>query len=200
MNITYKFTDSPHQRFFWISDPHFSHRKIIEYCKRPFATSEEMDEAMISRWNSKVRPNDITFCLGDFAFGRDSIDPSLFLNRLNGKIYFVQGNHDKLDRLAVASNKIMSFHQILNVSVNGQHIVMCHYPFVSWEGKEGGSWMLFGHCHNNYQAPDDWASYNCGVEFNNYEPISFAELQAIMKPRVEKFQKFQQEREAKNVV
>lgn len=197
MNVTYKFTDSVQQRCFWISDNHFSHKKIIEYCNRPFSTAEEMDEEMIKRWNAKVTKADIVFFLGDFCFGRDSIDPSLFLSRLNGKIYWVVGNHEKLDRIAVASNgKIMGFHQILNISVNHQNIVMCHYPITYWEGREGGAWMLFGHCHNSYQAPDHTLSWNCGVELNNYEPISFGELQKIMEPRKIKFNEFKQQREA----
>lgn len=32
---------------FLIGDPHFWHRNIIRYCDRPFATVEEMNEALI---------------------------------------------------------------------------------------------------------------------------------------------------------
>ena len=46
-----------------ISDTHFSHNNIIEYCNRPWNTVEEMDEALIHNWNSVVGKNDIVFDL-----------------------------------------------------------------------------------------------------------------------------------------
>jgi calcineurin-like phosphoesterase family protein len=194
-----KFTDSEQSRCFFISDSHFSHRKIIEYCNRPFATAEDMDREMIKRWNAKVRKNDNVFFLGDFCFGRDSIDPSIFLAQLNGNIYFIKGNHDHIERLASCPSGIRGFWDILNITINAQKIVLCHYPMISWQGKEDKAWMLFGHCHNSYQAPDDQLSYNVGVEWINYTPISFTELGQIMTPKREKFLKKQQEREeAKN--
>lgn len=54
---------------FLTSDTHFGHDKIIEYCKRPFATSEEMNEAMITRWNAVVKSGDDVYHLGDFGCG-----------------------------------------------------------------------------------------------------------------------------------
>ena len=43
---------------FFTSDTHFNHANIIKYCKRPFASVEEMNGEMISRWNKVVRPRD----------------------------------------------------------------------------------------------------------------------------------------------
>ena len=50
-----------------------------------------MHEVMIDRWNSVVRPNDIIYHLGDFAFGRHNIK---IAERLNGKKRLIMGNHD----------------------------------------------------------------------------------------------------------
>jgi len=45
----------------------FSHRGIITYANRPFASMEEMDEVLVQRWNERVRPGDRVYHLGDFA-------------------------------------------------------------------------------------------------------------------------------------
>lgn len=54
---------------YYISDQHFFHRSLIEKMDhRGFADTEEMNEYMIRKWNAKVRVNDETVILGDFAF------------------------------------------------------------------------------------------------------------------------------------
>ena len=75
------------------SDTHFGHKNILEYEKeaRPFETVEEMNEALISNWNDTVRPKDIVYHLGDFAFGRSNVE---LAGRLNGRKRLIMGNHD----------------------------------------------------------------------------------------------------------
>ena len=56
-------------KIFFTADTHWGHRNIIRYCQRPFADVEEMNEALITNWNSTVGKDDIVFHLGDFAMG-----------------------------------------------------------------------------------------------------------------------------------
>lgn len=64
-----------------ISDTHFSHAKIIEYCNRPFRNVEQMNETIIARWKGAVKPEDVVYHLG--------------ISQLPGKKILIRGNHDK---------------------------------------------------------------------------------------------------------
>ena len=48
---------------FYIGDPHLGHEAIIRLRNRPFADVDEMDEAIISNWNSRVTNGDTVFIL-----------------------------------------------------------------------------------------------------------------------------------------
>ncbi len=76
-----------------ISDTHFNHKNIIKYENRPFNSIEEMNDAMIKRWNAVVNDDDIVIHLGDVGLGQESslkwIVPSL-----KGHKILVRGNHD----------------------------------------------------------------------------------------------------------
>ena len=52
---------------FFTSDHHFGHRRIIDYCGRPYAHVDEMDEALIANWNARVGHSDVVYHLGDFT-------------------------------------------------------------------------------------------------------------------------------------
>lgn len=88
--MNYKFDGS---RVFFTSDTHFNHTNIIRFCNRPFKDVAHMNETIIANWNSVVGPDDIIFHLGDFCLG-GSAEWINVLNRLNGKIYLIAGNHD----------------------------------------------------------------------------------------------------------
>lgn len=88
-NKVFKF--SPDSTFF-TSDTHFGHENIIKFCKRPYQSVEEMNEALIENWNKVIGKNDTVFHLGDFALGGSTVWNNT-LDRLNGKIYLIFGNH-----------------------------------------------------------------------------------------------------------
>lgn len=80
------------KKIYLIADTHFSHENIIKYCNRPFNDIDEMNNEMINNWNNIVKKDDIVYHLGDFTI--DSDDLKNLVNKLNGEIYFIRGNHD----------------------------------------------------------------------------------------------------------
>ena len=78
-----------------ISDTHFNHENIIKYCKRPFKSAEEMNNTLIDNWNKTVKKEDQVYHLGDLYLGPKQGLRNIISN-LNGKIYLIKGNHDRL--------------------------------------------------------------------------------------------------------
>jgi hypothetical protein len=56
------------------ADFHLGHANIIRYCSRPFATVEEMDQAIVERLNVSVKRDDVLYFLGDFCMGGQQED------------------------------------------------------------------------------------------------------------------------------
>ena len=81
-------TKFPESGIFFTSDTHFCHKKILEFCDRPWNSIEEHDEALIDNWNSIITPDDTVFHLGDFCFGGAPKWKEI-LKQLNGHIYLI---------------------------------------------------------------------------------------------------------------
>lgn len=181
--------DSTKQNIWFTSDLHFNHANIIRFCNRPWKTTEEMDEALISNWNSVVKPNDLIFDLGDFAFA-DRDKWIKLLEQLNGKHYLILGNHD-ITRWP--GNKVLPLferveHQ-LTLKIDGRKVYLNHYPFLCYGGtyRDNTSkvYQLFGHVHSgpNCSGLDKDRlinlfpyQYDVGVDNNNYTPISWEQV------------------------
>lgn len=78
---------------FFTSDTHFGDHRVLNIRPRPFASLDQMNAAMITRWNARVRPQDEIWHLGDFASGPKVAE--LILPKLNGRKHLVIGNNDR---------------------------------------------------------------------------------------------------------
>lgn len=178
---------------YFTSDLHFGHKNILEYCKRPWKTLEEMNEGLISNWNSCVSPSDTVYFLGDFFFTgkQKAMD---IANRLNGAIYWVVGNHDKghvkkkelLSRFE-GVDKLKNIRIKCIVERHGgfvefdKKIVLCHFPLLTWEGAGRGNWHLHGHCHGSLLDRFEGYRMDVGVDCHSmYRPFSLDEIEEHM--------------------
>lgn len=177
--------------YFW-SDPHFCHKNIIKYCKRPWysecdengcpmpsdADVVRMNEDLIQRFNAIVKPNDIVWCLGDFAFA-GKCNVAKCLSRLNGDIRLVKGNHDKQSNQFYldAGFKWVYDHPVI---IN-DFIILSHEP-LGWLNSDMPYVNLFGHVHNQTLYKHFTSNtYNCCVEMNDYKPVSWKHIENHFK-------------------
>ena len=189
---------------FFISDTHFGHKNILKHADRPFDSIEEHDEYLIDRWNLNVSPKDHVYHLGDFCFWNKKIDANKIASRLNGKKYLIVGNHDK--NLPDKHFTILGTYFELNPKSfdkesNVPLLVLCHYPFLSWNKAFHGSYCLYGHVHGRYEIQDnDTLRMDVGVDSNDYAPISWDEIETIMdekKVKIAKLRELHQQQENK---
>ena len=80
---------------YFIADTHFYHRNSIKYSavRNCFTDELHMNEVLIDNWNKQVKPNDIVYHLGDFAF-TNAENATNLLKSLSGKKIVISGNHD----------------------------------------------------------------------------------------------------------
>ena len=117
---------------FYIADTHFSHKNVIKFDNRPFSSIEEMNEKLISNWNSAVRNEDVVYILGDFIWSKpNSDDYKNIISRLNGWKVIILGNHDPKDfskelRRIGRIRKICTMEEVKEP--DGSIIICSHYP------------------------------------------------------------------------
>lgn len=187
-------------KIFFTSDLHVGHRNILNFCHRPFLDLKDMSESLISNWNRVVGEEDIVFDLGDMFWWDSRHDVKKFVEKLNGHIYKIPGNHDmdckKLFELC-DPEKVTVLEDCVTVwieNINSEkptapvELCLCHYPLLTWPHRGNGVVQLFGHIHSgplsgaSIDIPGEdlhlWEhqQYDVGADNNSYTPIEIQEI------------------------
>lgn len=165
-------------------DTHFGHANVIKYTSRPHENVEQMDRALIVNWNSRVRPEDEIYHVGDVGLCSEKHLASV-LRQLNGKKHLVYGNHDKMIRKTPELQEFFVWcKDYAEVNVEKQRIILSHYAMRVWNKSHGGSWMLYGHSHGSLPEEKHMLSTDVGIDaVEGFCPISFKEVAARMAKR-----------------
>lgn len=155
---------------FFVSDMHFGHNNILNYCRRPWSDIPSMDEALVDNWNSTVGAADTVYHLGDWAFHNYEN-----IGRLNGFIHSIPGNHDH-----ERAKKILPYlpngftDEIMYLKVDKTYcFALCHYPIESWRREY--TYHLHGHTHGT--AGVHYNRLDVGIDATKlYRPISLGEV------------------------
>lgn len=188
---------------FFTSDHHFGHKNVIEYCHRPFKSTDEMDEYMVHAWNETVAPDDTVWHLGDFSLSLKALP---LVRQLNGHKFLVPGNHDKCHP-ASAKNaaKAANMRQVyrdagflnvwdgLMIPIDrdvGIRLHLSHMPYagdtqypdryVQYRPTRGSETLLLhGHVHDHWLYKD--RMYNVGVDVHDFRPVPLEKIIALAR-------------------
>ncbi len=163
-----------------ISDTHFGHASILTFKRedgsplRDFKDVNHMDETMIERWNSVVRPQDKVYHLGDVAMNPKFIP---LVGRCNGHKRLILGNHDhgKVKQLytpyfeAIYSLRLLDRMMFTHVPVHPDSI-----------GKSIAN--IHGHTHGKDMGK---RYFDVSVEAIDYTPISLEDLKKRVMKKLE---------------
>ena len=180
------------------ADLHLGHANIIDYCGRPFADAESMNEALIERWNAQVHPHDTVWVLGDVALGR-IVDTLALVSALKGHKRLLAGNHDRCwaghglradgwtERYLDAGFDEVHQGQ-LAMAIGPHRAVVCHFPYrgdshdhdryVEERPTDRGDWLLHGHVHERWRQRG--RMINVGVDAWELAPVDEATIASLI--------------------
>lgn len=181
----------------WFSaDLHLGHKRIIELCDRPFEDVESMNAGIVELFNTRVKPEDELWLLGDICMGplAESLE---VLSRINGRKILVPGNHDRIspayhhkgDRAAKVSRFAAQYHEVFDELIwkdpwsynvgAGREVLLSHFPYVGDSHGEDryadlrpvdrGVPLIHGHVHGEWRERDHML--NVGVDVWDFLPV-----------------------------
>jgi calcineurin-like phosphoesterase family protein len=191
---------------FFTSDLHLGHRNIIEYCHRPFADLDAMNEGLIARWNEIVHDHDTVYIVGDLAMGRLTETVPL-ASRFRGQKILVPGNHDGCwSGRGQKASSLRSLYEDagitiapeqLELSLEDQTVQLCHFPFAvdpeearSRDGVQHDEfahhrptdrqqWLLCGHVHSTWRQRG--RQINVGMDAWGGQLVTTAQLLSLLR-------------------
>ena len=193
----------------YTADLHFGHERIIELSHRPFATVQEMDDALVYRWNERVTPTDEVFVLGDVVIPERAL---VNVSRLNGRKILVPGNHDGchwMHRRHMRARRLYleaGFSVILDDGRAHEHYLsyrhdrvaevnLSHFPYRGggdhtfverygeWRLEDTGVPLLCGHVHDAWKVkagPAGSPMVNVGVDVWDFAPVDSETLAGLL--------------------
>ncbi|BCM86000.1 metallophosphoesterase family protein [Methylobacterium indicum] len=164
---------------YFTSDTHFGDPRVLRIDRRPFPDLATHDAVLIENWNAVVEPDDTVWHLGDFALGPPPERVCALLAALNGHKHLIVGNNDGPATLAAPG--WLSTAHYAEIDVDGQHLVLCHYAFRTWNRMGRGVVNLHGHSHGKLTPAT--RQYDVGVDAREFRPVTLETIRATRRRR-----------------
>ncbi len=157
------------------SDHHWFHDNILKFTKRGFSSVEEMHVEYINRWNSKVKPNDLVYIIGDNVWSTVGMNTyKEMMDKLQGRKILIVGNHDRVKSLSADKLGLTAILESAVIKLGKTQILLSHYPYKYgfWKStycnlkilftkgfwpdqtrykknpRDNGMWLIHGHTHS----------------------------------------------------
>ena len=133
-----------------ITDTHFGHDKMLQYCNRPLA----FEQKTLNNISKVVQQKDILIHLGDFCIGQDEYWHNEFMKYCPGKRWLVRGNHDRKSMSWYFRHGWNFVGDVVCLDVFGKHIVLSHKPIDDTLSTSTDWINVHGHLHNTLHHPE----------------------------------------------
>lgn len=171
---------------YFISDFHFNHLNIIQYCNRPFKSVNEMNKVMIDNFLNTVKEGETCYILGDI------FEPKFLSTFQNRKLILILGNHDRgkrnEDNIYKVINDFYLDCEVIRYPICIKKFIwLSHEPLESLSPQlpylniHGHSHLIDWTCGEGPYYTDGNRYFNCCVEKIDYKPISLKEICKRMK-------------------
>ena len=160
---------------------HYQDNDIINFCKRPYRSTDEMNIDQIKKHNAIVGIEDEVINTGDYvkhsAKAGGLLTAKDFDDQLNGKQIHIVGNHDRGNRnslktrteeiiLGYKNLKVQFLHDPNFARIDYKLIIHSHVHLM-WRVKELR--------YLNHKS----LLYNAGVDVNNFAPVNIEDILQI---------------------
>ena len=202
-------TQTENKKVYFVSDTHLGHQQEFIWGSRGYTSPEHHTNSVIDGINARVRSTDILCMLGDFSLNTTIDDFNDYISRITCQnVCMLWGNHNNphekrvykpladalLDKSVILNTEHYQVYPVFyknvkylghyhEVAIDGQIIIMFHYPISVWNFMGGGAWCLCGHSHYNFE-PSTATNYNAkilDVWWDGFKkPLSFDEVSNIM--------------------
>ena len=152
----------------------------MKYCERPFSDIYTQEKVFLENHNLVVRPGDTVVYAGDIGWDREGVECAL--KNMNGQIIFVLGNHDK-KFIPIIRKYTIKVCDRYEFKIEKQDITVSHYAMRVWNKSHYGAYQIYAHSHGG--LPPIGFQHDCGVDNNNFFPVSFEQLKKIMSTKTQ---------------
>lgn len=169
----------------WItSDWHFCHNRPFLWEPRGFKSEWEMNEAIITRYNTIVQPEDDVYVLGDLMLNNNE-EGLQCIKQLKGNIHIIRGNHDSDTRMSLYNEcyNIVEITEGQFLNYKNYHFYLSHYPCLCGnlddnKPLKARTINICGHthCQNRFKDMDKGLIYHAECDAHNCTPVSIEEV------------------------
>lgn len=177
---------------YFTSDLHLCHDREFIYRPRGFDSVDEMDKAIVERWNTVVGDDDDVYVLGDLMLC-DNEKAVGYIKMLKGRIHVILGNHDTSKRAGLYSAlpNVVEVCWATMLRCDRMNYFLTHFPCitanVSRESLEQMTVSLFGHTHSKEKFYEGRPyMYNVAMDAHDCFPVSSSVVKADMVAEMRK--------------
>jgi calcineurin-like phosphoesterase family protein len=171
-------------KIYFTSDLHFCHNQPFLYEPRGFKSIEEMNEAIVAKWNEVVDYEDDVYILGDLMLNDNAVALKYF-RRLAGHLHIILGNHDTDARIDeyVKLNNVEEITMAARIKYKGYNFYLSHYPTLCGNYDDDKSLKakvinLCGHRHtkNKFEDMGKGLIYHVELDAHDCYPVNIDKI------------------------